>query len=78
MSGSRSLRQALVAASAVTQMAIVTIVALWLGNQLDGWLGSSPLGLLVLTTLGFFGGLYRLQRSLSPTQEHDDPQDPPP
>ena len=75
---SDSIRQALIAASAVTQMAVLIVVSAWLGDQLDRQVGTSPWVLLAFTGLGFAGGLYRLHLALQPLQEDDEPPNPTP
>ena len=70
-----SLRRAVQAAALVTELVVVTTLALWAGSSLDTWLGTSPWLLFAGTVLGFTAGLFRLIPALARLQENDD--DPP-
>jgi F0F1-type ATP synthase assembly protein I len=75
--GERNVLQRAMAASAmVMEMAILCIGGLLAGAWLDRRLGTSPGLLMLLTLLGFAGGLTRLLHALGP--RHDPPPDDPP
>jgi F0F1-type ATP synthase assembly protein I len=79
MPGNGNLRRAFEAAFLVTEFALVVVVALWLGNRLDIWLGTEPWFFLLGTLLGFVAGLIRLFQGLGRLQDDDDhPEDHPP
>ena len=67
------LRRAVAGSAMVLEMAVLSVGGLFAGAWLDRRLGSSPWLLILLTLLGFAGGLFRLLRSLG--QRHDPPSD---
>lgn len=52
------------ASAMVTELAVLVLVAAFAGAWLDGRLGSSPLFLLLCSTLALVAGLYRIIRWL--------------
>jgi len=68
-------RRAMAGSALVLEMALLSIGGLLAGAWLDRRLGSSPGLLILLTLLGFAGGLTRLLRFLGP--HHDPPPDDP-
>ncbi|TVQ87312.1 MAG: AtpZ/AtpI family protein [Deltaproteobacteria bacterium] len=67
-----SLTPALRAAALITQMTLVTMAGAGLGFWLDGWMGTSPLFILVLVGLGFIGGIVVAWWGFSQAQDIDD------
>jgi len=70
-----ALRRAMAGSAMVLEMAFLSVGGLFAGAWLDRRLGSSPGLLILLTLLGFAGGLTRLLRFLG--QRHDSPTDDP-
>lgn len=52
------LRSAAVASGAGMTLLASIAVGVWLGLQLDEWLGTDPWGLIFLSILGAVGGLW--------------------
>jgi len=73
-----SLHAALRAAALVTQMAIQAVVGAFLGSLLDGWLGTSPIAVLVLGGAGFASGLLVTWRAFVRAGDQDEPPEEPP
>lgn len=73
-----SLRQALTAASLVTQLGLVAAAGFFVGRWLDGALGTGPWMMLGLTTTAFLAGTFRLLGAVRRLQGPDEPPDPPP
>lgn len=73
------LRQALVVAGLVTQMALLVIVSVFVGATFDSWFGTSPLVTLSSILLGFIGSLFQVWRGFQGAQETNEPppRDPP-
>ena len=79
MSGNGNLRRAVQAAAHVTELAIATVVGLFVGSRLDAWLGTSPWLLIGGALLGFVAGFLRLIQGITRLLETDEhpPDDPP-
>lgn len=43
---------------------LATALFSWLGNLLDGWIGTGPLFVILGATIGFAGGFYAMYRDL--------------
>ncbi len=73
-----SLRQAFMAASLVSQVALTACAGFFLGQALDGHLGVSPWLAIAFTSIGFLAGVTRLLLAARHLQDHDDPPSNPP
>ncbi len=65
------LRGAIRASGAGLQFAASMVIFSWLGGRLDGWIHTSPWGLLGGALLGLAGGLFLLVRTLQTGETHD-------
>jgi F0F1-type ATP synthase assembly protein I len=54
------------ASGLVTQLVVGVILLVWLGSWLDQKLNSSPLMILLLSIGALIGGIYRLNKMLTP------------
>lgn len=64
-----SRRSLAIAASIGSELAAFVVVGALLGRWIDGRTGSSPWGVLVCTFFGIAGGLYRLVKIVSSSQD---------
>lgn len=53
---------------------VATALFSWLGNLLDGLIGTSPLFVILGATIGFVGGFYSMYRDLV-LEEHREDED---
>lgn len=60
----RTLTRAVLAWSLVLEMAILAMLGLWAGHEVDEFLGTSPVFLVLLSFVGFVLGIFLIVRHL--------------